>query len=62
MKKQNEPLIGLPKRDQKIMSRLLQTPPDAHKTASKPATIKGEAQRRRRDKERASSSEASRDV
>jgi hypothetical protein len=36
----------------KIMAVMVRLPPEPHKAASKPMTAKGEAQRRRREKER----------
>jgi hypothetical protein len=36
-----------------IMSAMVRMPPEHHKDATKPKTAKGEAQRRRREKERA---------
>jgi hypothetical protein len=36
----------------RIMSAMVRMPPEHHKAATKPKTKKGEAQRRRREKER----------
>jgi hypothetical protein len=36
----------------KIMERMVRMPPEQHKDAMKPGTAQGEAQRRRREKER----------
>jgi hypothetical protein len=36
----------------KIMAVMVRMPPETHKSATKPKTAKGEAQRRRRQKER----------
>jgi hypothetical protein len=47
-----DPLAGVSEEEREIMSRLLRTPPEPQKAASKPATAKGEAQRRRRAQER----------
>jgi hypothetical protein len=53
MKAQNhDPLTGVSEQEQEIMSRLLRMPPEYQKVAPKPATAKGEAQRRRRAQER----------
>jgi hypothetical protein len=62
MKQQSGPLTNLPQRDMEIMARLLRMSPEPQKDAPKPATVKGEAQRRRREKERKHSNEASRDI
>ena len=37
----------------RIMAAMVRMPPEPHKDAPKPKTAKGEAQRRRREKERA---------
>jgi len=50
--KDPDPLAGVSEQERKIMSRLLRMPPEHQKAASKPATTKGEAQRRRRAQER----------
>jgi hypothetical protein len=47
-----DPLAGVSEREREIMARLLSMPPERQKAAAKPATPKGEAQRRRREKER----------
>jgi hypothetical protein len=60
--KAKDALAGLSAEEQRIMQRLLQTPPEPYKAAPKPATPQGEAQRRRREKERKHTSEASRDI
>ena len=46
------PLYGLSERDREIMARLLRMKPEQQNAALKPATPKGQAQRRRREKER----------
>ena len=46
------PLAGVSEQEREIMSRLLRMPPEPQKAAHKPASAKGEAQRRRRAKER----------
>jgi len=46
----------------RIMERMVHMPPKQHKDAPKPITPQGEAQRRRREKERKHSKEASRDL
>ena len=50
--KDASPLVGLSKDEQEIMARLLRMPPEQQKAAPKPATHRGEAQRRRRARER----------
>jgi len=50
--KNHKPLDGLPERDREIMARLLCMPPEQQKASPKPATVKGDAQRRRRERER----------
>ncbi len=62
MKQQSGPLTNLPQLDIEIMARLLRMSPEAQKDAPKPETSKGVAQRRRREKERKHSGEASRDL
>ena len=52
MKKQSGPLTNLPQRDLEIMARLLRMSPEPQKDAPKASTAQGEAQRRRREKER----------
>jgi hypothetical protein len=52
MKSRNTALTGLSKRDREVMASLLRLPPEEHKAAPKPATPKGEGQRRRRQAER----------
>jgi hypothetical protein len=52
MKSRNNALAGLSKRDREVMASLLRMPPEEHKAAPKPATPKGEGQRRRRQNER----------
>jgi hypothetical protein len=52
MKENNDPLVGISEQEREIMSRLLRMPPEQQKAAPKPATAKGEAQRRRRAQER----------
>jgi hypothetical protein len=59
MKQQSGPLTNLPQRDMEIMARLLRMAPEPQKDAPKPATPKGIAQRRRRDRERSIESPAS---
>jgi hypothetical protein len=51
-KDDRNPLADLSARDREIMNRLLRMPPEEHKASPKPATAKGDAQRRRRQKER----------
>jgi hypothetical protein len=48
----NDPLTGVSEQEREIMSRLLNMPPERQKAAPKPASAKGEAQRRRRAQER----------
>lgn len=43
---------GISTHEAEIMTRLLRMQPEPQKAASKPATAKGAAQRRRREKER----------
>jgi hypothetical protein len=52
-------LAGISDRDQGIMARLLRMPPEQQKAAPKPTTAQGDAQRRRREKERHQPTEAS---
>jgi hypothetical protein len=52
MKSRNTALTGLTKLDREVMASLLCLPPEEHKAALKPATPKGEGQRRRRQEER----------
>jgi hypothetical protein len=51
MGKDASALVGLTKHEQDTMSRLLRMPPEPQKDSPKPATRKGEAQRRRRERE-----------
>jgi hypothetical protein len=60
--KNKRALAGLSAEEQRIMRQLLQTPPEPYKAVPKPATPQGEAQRRRREKERKHFSEASREI
>jgi hypothetical protein len=55
-------LLGLSKKERAIMGNLLRMPPEHHRDAAKPASPKGEGQRRRREKERTKSCDASRDL
>jgi len=48
------PLDGLSETEGEVMRRLMRMRPEQQKGAPKPKTIKGEAQRRRREKERQS--------
>jgi hypothetical protein len=48
----HDPLAGVSERERAIVAALLRMPPERQKAAAKPATVKGEAQRRRREKER----------
>lgn len=56
----DDPLRGLTAAERRIMDRLLRTSPKQQKNSPKPMTAKGDAQRRRREKERKHSSESSR--
>jgi hypothetical protein len=59
MKPENhDPLAGVSDSEREIMRRLLNMPPEPQKAAPKPATAKGEAQRRRRVQERQQPTEA----
>jgi hypothetical protein len=46
------PLAGLSEQEGEIMRRLLRMRPEQQKETGRPQTAKGEAQRRRREKER----------
>jgi hypothetical protein len=48
-----DPLRGLTAEDQRIMNRLLRMPPEQQKVAPKPTGNRAEAQRRRREREKA---------
>lgn len=48
----HDSLAGISDREREIMRHLLRMAPERQKAAAKPATVKGEAQRRRREKER----------
>jgi hypothetical protein len=50
--KSKNALDGISDDEREIMSRLLRMPPERQKAAPKPATAKGDAQRRRRAQER----------
>jgi hypothetical protein len=53
------PLSGIAEREREIMARLLRMSPEQQKSTPKPATTKGDAQRRRREKERRQTNRAS---
>jgi hypothetical protein len=59
MKQQSGPLANLPQRDLEIMARLLRMSPEPQRDAPRPTTPQGEAQRRRREKERRQSARES---
>jgi hypothetical protein len=46
------PLYGLLPKERAIMGNLLRMPPEQHKDAAKPTSVKAEGQRRRRQNER----------
>ena len=50
-----DPLEGISQREQATMLALLKMRPEQHKDIPKPATKRGEAQRRRRERERGAS-------
>jgi hypothetical protein len=47
-----DPLASISEREREIMARLLRMPPERQKATAKPTTPQGDAQRRRREKER----------
>jgi len=49
----SDPLAGISEREREILLRLLRTPRQQQKDAPKPMSVQGIAQRRRREKERA---------
>ena len=55
----DDPLRGISERERAVMSALLRTKPEQQKSAPKPTSTKGEAQRLRRERERQRPIEAS---
>ncbi len=57
-----DPLVGLSRKERATMVALLHMAPEQHKDSARPATVKAEGQRRRRERERQSTTEASGDA